>query len=320
MLQFQRHERPRLLRFIHHQGRDIGDVLRPHQRDQLRIDRRVADAVPQRIDPGGGGDLRPRQRDTMGNHRQSRRMRIRDDRRQRRHVHAGQVGRAAIAPAIGEHLDDVGLVRQRGPHRDMRGARGGRGQREEAAPAIFGAMPARHPQPDGEVQPRRRGGAIGGDGADRVQHLARQRKVVGAGNPVRQMRGPRLAQVVGTAIARCAQMGVQVMQPGQQRQPARIDHPRPARSLQPRPDRGDPVADDQHVARHRRRAGPVEHPRAADQHRLAPPRRPVGGDQQQGQQREQEADQHGSMCTGYTARVQRLRGRGRGVGWRICRR
>lgn len=201
----------------------------------------------------------------------------------------------------------------------MRGAWRRRGQREETAPAIFGAMPARHAQPDGEVQPRRRDAAIGRDGADRLKHLARQRKVVGAGDAVHQMRCPCLAQIVGTAIAGRAQMGVQVVQARQQCQPARIDHPRATRTRQPPPHPHDSVARHQHVARHRRRAGPVEHPRAPDQHHVAATRRSVGGDQQQGQQREQEAEEHGSICTGYTGRVQRLRGRGHGVGCAPCR-
>ncbi len=224
-------------------------------------------------------------------------MGILDDRGEGRLVHAVEVEVAAIAPAIGEHLDDVGVVGQRLRHGDMRGARRGDLQGEEIAPAEFGAMPARHAEPDRELEVRRGDAARRGHLADGCEHLARHRIVVHRGDAVEQITRPAFAHVFRRVIGRRAQMGVQVVQPGRERQAARVDDAGTT-GAKVSADRGDTVAAHQHILDDRRRAGPIEHARAADQDRAFGRGAGAGADASEQHRRRDGRTQHlhGSDC------------------------
>ncbi len=156
-----------------------------------------------------------------------------DDGGERRLVHSVEVGRAAVAPAVGEHLDDVGPVGEGARHGEPGGARSRSLERERAAPAIFGAVPVRHAKPDGELETRR-----GSESEPLISRIGASispetREVVHRGDAVDQIGRPGLAEIVGHVEGGGAQMGVEVVQAGDQGQAAGVDQPAPPRRPQP---------------------------------------------------------------------------------------
>ncbi len=239
-----------------------------HRVDQGLVDRHVADAVADRVDPCRGSDLRAGKRDGVRDHGHVLPVRGAYDGRQRRLVHAVQIATPTVAPAIGEDLDDVGAITQRFFDSARRSAGSRDLDREPAAPAIFGAVAAGHAEANRKSQMRRDDLSRCDHRADRRDHLARDREIRRAGHPGEQIAGIGLAEIVGTGERRRPEMRVQIVQAGQQRQPARVDHPGAARRAHPRRNRNDAITTQQHVGDDGGCAGAVEDAGAADQRRL----------------------------------------------------
>ena len=264
---FRLREAAILLRFVDDHRRHIGGAVRLHQADELVVDQGVADAVAERVDARSGGDLGALQRNRVGEDGNVLGMGALHDRLERRQVHAVEIGRAAVAPAVGEHLDGVRTVGEGTSHRDLGRARCRRLHGEEVAPAIFGAVAAGHPHADGQAEVRRLDLARARHLADRLQHLAGDREIGDGGDPVGEVARIGLAEIVGRREAGRAQMGVEIVQAGDERHAARVDDAAAADGAHLRPDRDDAVAADQDVAGTRGRAGAVEDMGAADQDR-----------------------------------------------------
>jgi hypothetical protein len=115
------------------------------------------------------------------------------------------------------------------------------------------------------LQIRRGNPAGAGHLANRRQHLARHGEIDHGREAIGKVRGVGFRQVFRAAESRGAQMRVEIVQTGEQRQSACIDDPCPARRAEARPDGGDAVAPDRDVDDAGRAAGSVEHPRTADQ-------------------------------------------------------
>jgi hypothetical protein len=201
------------------------------------------------------------------------RVRPRDDGPQRRQIHAVEIGHSAVAPAVGEDLDNVRPVGEGAVHREVGGARRRRLHGEEVAPARARCRARRNADADREREVRRLTApepVISRIGRD---HLARDREVDGSGDAVDEVRGIGLAEIVRARRGRGAQMRVEVVEAGQQGQAARFDDAgtrgragagRPRRSARPHQHVVGPPA-----------AGAVEDVGAADQEaaRSAAPRR-----------------------------------------------
>ena len=154
-------------------------------------------------------------------------MRVLYDRGQSLQIHAAQVGRRAVAPAVGEHLDHVRLVRQRNLRLRVRLFRSSRGERHEIAPTGFGAVSAgsAHANRHIHVRPGHRPACK--QMPHGSEHLAIGGVVVHRGDAAGEIGFEALAPIAGEACdGGRGEMRVQIEEAGQERLARGIDDAR----------------------------------------------------------------------------------------------
>src|SRR5262249_35707750 len=212
---------------------------------------------------GARGDLGPLERDGVGEDFEAVLVRLVDQSRQRLLVHTGHVGRGAVAPAVGEGLDHVGLIGQRAAHGGAGLSRGRDFEREEFAAPAFRAVPARRGYPHGQADARRGDNAGPDQSPHRLEHLAVRAEIHHRGHAAVKIRLQVLRPVVGGAAdGRVGQVRVQVKQAGHERQPFGVDDAGAGGQFDFRRDGIDAVAAYYDGLPRWLRAGPVNHGRA----------------------------------------------------------
>ena len=144
-------ERATGLRFIRCEGGDVAGPALLQKRDEFVVDGRVAHSMGKDIDSCACGDLGSVQRDRMGEDFDSGFVCIFDDRRESFYIHVGQIVACAVAPAVGEGLDDIRLVGEDLLHRGMRLCRSAYQLGEVIPPSELCAVSFRSTEADGEV-------------------------------------------------------------------------------------------------------------------------------------------------------------------------
>ncbi|MNJ30338.1 hypothetical protein D3C77_249360 [compost metagenome] len=243
----------RLDRLIDGQGRRIGRLVRLHVGDGFRVDLAVLEAVHDDVHARPRRLAATRHGHRVGHDLDVARMGGGDNGGQGGLVHAGVVRRLPIAPAVGEHLDQVGRIG--GDGFDPRAA--GLGRVDPAGGVLIGpvgAVAARRAYACGQVDVRRR--------QDRQPATARLESLRGLVEVI-DRRHARL-DVGGGDVGRNGRnaagrpMGVNVEESGQQGLAPGVDDPSTARRPQPRADLDDPTVADQDITAIRGRPGCVE--------------------------------------------------------------
>ena len=161
----------------------------------------------------------------MGEHSDAGRVGVACHRRERFKVHAGEVGRRAIAPAVGEDLDYIGTIRERCLHARVRLFGRAGGECREVAPTGFSSVAARGAQPDSHVDARPGQHAVRKQAVHGRDRFAVGRVVVHRGDAARQVSFEVLAPIARHSCnAGGCKVRVQIEEPGQQRHAGSINH------------------------------------------------------------------------------------------------
>jgi hypothetical protein len=122
-------------------------------------------------------------------------------------IHRRQILAGSVAPAIGEGLDDIGLVDEGLLHRGMCLCRCADELREVIAPTELGPVALRRTKADCELHPRLDKNAAALERTERSQHLAIHAVIVDGGNSADEVGLQAFAEVIYGVGCRCIEMG-----------------------------------------------------------------------------------------------------------------
>ncbi len=230
--------------------------------------------------------------DGVRHHLEAQLVRFVDQRAQRGLVHRGHVGIDAVAPAVGEDLEQVRLVRGEALHGVARLARRQRELRVEVAAAALHAVAerrgeARRHQHARRIQPR------GEQAPHGLELLGVRAQIDDRGDAVGEVELQDLGPVEVARAARRQQVRVQIEQPGEQRAAFGVDHGNAGGHGGVFARRGDAAVVDEHGHAARRRAAAVDDLRAGDRQPLRRQR------SRQQQQCEEQPACHPSILRGF---------------------
>ncbi|MND93600.1 hypothetical protein D3C80_857920 [compost metagenome] len=250
----------RLDRLIDRQRRRIGHAVRLHQTDGVGVDLAVLKAVHDDVDAGAGRLGAAVDRHRVRHDPKAALAGRLDQGAQDLLVHAGVVRRDAIAPAVGERLDQIGRIGGHGLHAGARARRGVDPPRRVLIRPV-GAMTPRRAHARRQVDVGRH--EVRQPPPPRLERLGRLVEIVHRGDA-----GPHIGlSDGGRGSGRPARrpMGMQVEEAGQKRPAPGLDDHGARGRAQAGADLGDAALPDQDVAAVGRGPGRVEDHRVHDE-------------------------------------------------------